>query len=73
MSLITKDSRFDLDKLQGPSFARRKKNTEISGLFENNKSYYSTVHKLSYSPQGSHPETKRRPNNISKYTDNLPQ
>jgi len=73
MSLITKDSRFDLNKLQGPSFARQKKNAEISGLFENDKQYYSSVHKRYYGPQGNGPETKRRPNNISKYTDNLPQ
>lgn len=73
MSLITKDSRFDLDKLQGPSFARPKKNTTISSLFIDNKQYYSDVHKRYYGPQGKGPETKRRPNNISKYLDNLPQ
>lgn len=73
MSLIKKNSKFDLDKLKGPEFDRLFKNSLIKDLFEEGKRYFSSVHKRFYGPQGKGPETKRAPRNPKKYTDNLPR
>jgi hypothetical protein len=71
MSLIKKDSKFDLDKKRGPEFDRPFKNSIIKGLFENGKKYFSSVHSRFYGPQGKGPETKRTSNNPRKYLDTV--
>ena len=73
MSLIRKDSKFDLDKQKGPQFDRLLKNSFLKGLFEDGKRYFSTIHKVFYGPQGKGPETKRGPKTPRKYVDNLPR
>jgi hypothetical protein len=73
MSLLRKDSKFDLDKQKGPQFERLERNSFLSNLFESGKKYFSSIHKLSYGPQGRGPETKRGPVNPKKYVDNLPR
>jgi hypothetical protein len=73
MSLIRKDSKFDLDKQKGPQFERPERNSFLKGLFEDGKRYFSNIHKTFYGPQGKGPETKRGPKNPRKYVDNLPR
>jgi hypothetical protein len=69
MSLIKKDSKFDLDKKRGPEFDRPFKNPIIKDLFETGKKYFSSVHSRFYGSQGRGPETRRTSNNPRKYLD----
>jgi hypothetical protein len=71
MSLIKKDSKFDLDKKRGPEFDRPFKNSVIKGLFETGKQYFSSVHSRFYGPQGRGPETRRTPRNLRSYLDTI--
>jgi hypothetical protein len=73
MSLIKKDSQFDLDKKQGPQFDKGLKNNFFKELFDRNRSYFSSIHKLFYGPHGRGPETLRAPKRPRKYTENLPK
>jgi hypothetical protein len=73
MSLIRKDSKFDLNQEKGPQFDRLLKNSFLKDLFEEGKQYFSSIHKVFYGPQGKGPETKRGPKTPRKYVDNLPR
>jgi len=73
MSLIRKDSKFDLNQEKGPQFDRLLKNSFLKDLFEEGKQYLSSIHKVFYGPQGKGPETKRGPKTPRKYVDNLPR